>query len=305
MNPMPAEAPAIDCQQVFRRLIDEPLTRRLLALTPDSCLRDLASQMAAEDLYRFASVVRSSAAILHIERDVDQFVQDHIDHQLWVHKRRALWLSGRIQSENDAGLRWRLEGREYCRGTEGRPTILISPMMLPYEDALWISSQMLSPREAVMYGEGLAPDEVHANVQKVFALETIRLVDNPLAILRVLQRGGVFLTYPDFAYEGHLAHHVQFFGLRWPMSSGFISVCAQPGTLLTPAYLVREASEVVIHVGEPVEIELPEGGQTDKRWTQHLVGAAIARMLEEMVLRNPAQWQLLPTLIAHCGQRAK
>jgi len=302
---MPADAPMIDCQQLFRGLIDEPSARQQFALTPDSGLPEMASQIIAQDSYCYASVARAAAAILRIERDMGQFVQDHIEHQLWVHKRRALWLSGRIQSESDAGLRWRVDGEENRRATEGHPTILISPMMLPYEDALWISSQMLSPREAVIYGEGLAPDEMYSQVQKVFGLETMRLADQPRAILRVLRQGGVFLTYPDFTYESHLAQHVQFFGMRWPMSSGFISICSQPGTLLTPAYLAHEAAEVVIHVGEPVEVELPAGGQTDKRWTQHLVGAAIARMLEELVLRNPAQWQLLPTLVAHCSQRAK
>jgi lauroyl/myristoyl acyltransferase len=300
---MPAEAPSIDCQQLFRQLIEEPVTARLLALTPDSCLRELAEQMAAEDLYHFASVTRAAATMLNLTGDADQFVRDHIEHQLWVHKRRALWLSKRIQSEHGVGLGWHIEGEENFRATQGRPTILISPMMIPYEDALWISSRMLSPREVAIYGEGLAPDEVHGQIQKIFGLESIRLVDNPLTILRVLHKGGVFLTYPDFVYQDHLAHHVQFFGMRWPMSSGFISICSQPGILLTPACLERQANEVVIHVGEPVEVHLPEG-PPDKRWTHHLVGAAIARMLEEMVLRNPAQWQLLPTLIAHCSQRA-
>jgi hypothetical protein len=302
---MQPDSQQIDCQRLFRELINEPSARRLLALTPDSSLRDMASQIVDQDLYFYASVARSAASILQIRRDQREFVQDHVEHQLWVHKRRALWLSGQIQSKNDVGLKWRVDGEENYLATEGRPTVLISPMTLAYEDALWLSSQIFSPREVAMYGEGLVPDRMYSQIQRVFDLETIHLVSSALAIVRVLRKGGLFLTYPDFVYRSHRAHRANFFGMQWPMSLGFISICSKPGTLLIPACLSHVGEEIVFRFFEPVEIESCGEGQTDKRWTQYLVGAAVARMLEEMVLCNPAQWQLLPTLIAHCSQRAK
>jgi len=276
--------------------------------TPQQII-NLARLVAEEDLLQYATAIRASAQLLPVELDVEELVQAHLEHLLWVEHRKALWRSGRIRSPQSVGCGMRVEGREHLEATLGFPTVLIMPMMLAYEDALWMTHSLGGSREVALYGEGIIDDSIFAEIAQLVDLSNVRLVGATPAsardVIRVLRRKGCFLTYPDFVYRGHKVQHAQFFGMKWPFSSSFIALCASAGNMLLPCYLRREANDLTMHFAQPVEVPHREDGAIDRRWVMHLVGASVARLLEEMILFNPAQWLLLLTLVAKAEQRAE
>jgi lauroyl/myristoyl acyltransferase len=303
-----AEELRVDFQHTVAQLLEHDIGCRILAMATPAQLAELAEDIAATDLYNFPSVLNVAAGFLPSEHSPDRFVRRHLEHLLWAQHRRALWRSGRVRSPESLGCRFSVEGREHFEATLGQPTILITPMTLVYEDALWIAKLIGESRECVIYGEGLNQDDIFDQVAGVIDLSGSQVVSGaaiaPREILRVLKRGGLFLTYPDFVYDEHGVQHAQFMGMRWPFSSSFIKLCARPGTMLLPCFIEREANDLVVNLEQPVKMVLPEGEQPDPRWAQHVAAATVAQLLEEMILRNPAQWLLLSTLVAECMQRA-
>ncbi len=272
-------------------------------------LTSLAQTVANEDLLHYATAIRASGQLLPAELDLEELVQAHLEHLLWVEHRKALWRSGRITSPDSVGCNLRFEGLEHLEATVGFPTILVTPMMLAYEDALWLTHALYGSREVALYGEGLIHDSIFAEIGKVLDLSNIRLVGPTPAsvrsVLRVLRHNGVFLTYPDFVYRGHKVQHANFFGQEWPFSSSFIALCATAGNMLLPCYLRRAANDLTMHFVQPVQVPQHEEEMIDRRWVMHMVGASVASLLEEMILSNPAQWLLLLTLVAKAEQRAE
>ncbi len=302
------EESRVDFQSTVEQLLEHDIGRRILALATPAQLAELADEIAAVDLYNFPSVLRVAASLLPAEQDPDAFVRRHLEHLLWSQHRRAMWRSGRIRSPESVGCRFSVEGTEHVEATLGEPTIVITPMSLVYEDSLWMIKAIAGSRDCIIYGEGLGQDSLYDQVAGVFDLGGVRVAGSatiaPREILRVLKRGGSFITYPDFVYDGHAVEYAQFMGLRWPFSSAFIALCSRPGTMLLPCFLKREANDLIFNFEQPVQVVLPDGAPTDPRWTRSVVAATVAQLLEEMVLRNPAQWLLLSTLIAECMQRA-
>jgi lauroyl/myristoyl acyltransferase len=295
----------VDFQQTVAQLLDHDIGRRLLAFATSGMLEEMAKDITSADLYRFASVIRKACSLLHLDADSEVIVRQHLEHLLWIQHRSAIWRNGRITSPENLGCRLYIEGEKHLASTSGYPTILITPMMFAYEDALWIYHRLCKPREIVIYGEGLRRDQLFAIVNTVFGLNNLYFADRPRIIVNILHRGGIFLTYPDFVYAGHRVHHAEFLGMNWPFSSGFITICSRPNTMLLPCYGRREGNDLLLELEEPLQVVLAPGTKSDRRWTQHLIGANIARILERMILRNPSQWQLLSTIVAECAQRAR
>jgi lauroyl/myristoyl acyltransferase len=272
-------------------------------------LKELARDIAQADLFRFPSVINAVAQFIPGDLLGEDFVTRHLEHLLWVEHRRALWQSGRIRSLQEVGCELRVQGREHLDATLGFPTVLLTPMTLAYEDALWVIKSFSGEREVVIYGEGLDGDGLFSRIDSVIPLTGLCLAGDgagaPRAILRTLSRNGCFLTYPDFVYDGHKAQPVSFMGVKWPLSSAFINICARPGNLLLPLHIRRESDELVLQFSNAIELTNTEVEPVDPRWTSHLVGALVARLLEEMILSNPAQWLLLSTIVAECQQRAE
>jgi hypothetical protein len=281
---------------------------RLLASAPPSQLARVATWIADDDLGGLATAIGAAADRLGLRVEAGRFAARHIEHLLWCEQRKALWRSGRIRSRAAIGLKLRLRGRRHLRATARSPTILISPMVASFEDVLWILRDALGERRLAVYGEGLSRDGVFAQVGTVIDLDSIALVGSSTAgtreILRTLAGNGVFVTYPDFVYAGHKAVSVQFLGMAWPFSSSFISLCARGGTMLLPGALKRDGDNLSLHFEAPVEVAGPASGRSDPRWSQRLVGATVARLLERLILSNPEQWALLTTVVAQCHQRA-
>jgi lauroyl/myristoyl acyltransferase len=279
-----------------------------LELATPAQLEELAQLVATNDLLHYATATRGAAQLLPLEIDEEEFVQRHLEQLLWVEHRQALWRSGRIHSAETVGCQLNVEGREHVDATEGHPTVLITPMMLAYEDALWMTHSLGASREVALYGEDVFEEGSFSRVAQLLGLTNVSLVgaspSSARVVLRILRRGGTFLTYPDFVYRGHKVQHSRLFGIKWPFSSSFIALCANPGNMLLPCYFRREANEITSVFAEPVQIP-PREKDADRRWVMHLVGATVARLLEEMILANPTQWLLLLTLVAKAEQRAE
>jgi|GEM_PF-4207692 len=299
----------VSSQNTLAQLLAEKVGGFPLELATPEQLSELARVVAADDLLNYASGIRAAAQLLPVALDLEEFVHAHLEHLLWVEHRKALWGSGRIRSAETVGCRFCVEGAEHIEATFGHPTILITPMMLAYEDALWLTHSLAGSRQVAVYGEDLIDDSIFDEIGAVMDLSNVRLVGSTPAsareVVRVLRHGGYFLTYPDFVYRGHKVHHARFFGMKWPFSSSFISLCASAGNMLLPCYMRRVANDLTMHFAPPVEVPPPEDGVSDRRWTMHLVGASVARLLEEMILSNPAQWLLLLTLVGKVEQRAE
>lgn len=279
-----------------------------LELATPAQLEELAQLVATNDLLHYATATRGAAQLLPLEIDEEEFVQRHLEQLLWVEHRQALWRSGRINSAETVGCQLNVEGREHVEATEGHPTVLITPMMLAYEDALWMTHSLGASREVALYGEDVFEEGSFSRVAQILGLTNVSLVgaspSSARVVLRILRRGGTFLTYPDFVYRGHKVQHSRLFGIKWPFSSSFIALCASPGNMLLPCYFRREANEITSVFAEPVQIP-PREKDADRRWVMHLVAATVARLLEEMILANPTQWLLLLTLVAKAEQRAE
>lgn len=299
----------VHSQNTLAVLLAQEIGGVQLELATPRQITNLASIVASEDLLHYATAIRASAQFLPVELELEALVQAHLEHLLWVEHRKALWSSGRIHSPQSVGCRLHVEGREHLDATQGFPTVLVMPMMLAYEDALWMTHSVSGSREVALYGEDLIDDSIFAQIANLVDLSNVRLVGATPAsardVLRVLRRKGCFLTYPDFVYRGHKVQHAQFFGMKWPFSSSFIALCAQSGNMLLPCYLRREANDLTLHFSEPLQLSHRDDGAIDRRWVMHLVGASVARLLEEMILSNPAQWLLLLTLVAKAEQRAE
>lgn len=279
-----------------------------LELATPAQLEELAQLVATNDLLHYATATRGAAQLLPLEIDEEEFVQRHLEQLLWVEHRQALWRSGRIHSAETVGCQLNVKGREHVDATEGHPTVLITPMMLAYEDALWMTHSLGASREVALYGEDVFEEGSFSRVAQLLGLTNVSLVgaspSSARVVLRILRRGGTFLTYPDFVYRGHKVQHSRLFGIKWPFSSSFIALCANPGNMLLPCYFRREANEITSVFAEPVQIP-PREKDADRRWVMHLVAATVARLLEEMILANPTQWLLLLTLVAKAEQRAE
>lgn len=304
-----AQAIEVRSEHTLLRLLAQEARGFPLELATPAQLTEWARAVSREDAFHYATAVRASAGLLPGVFDSEDFVPAHLEHLFWVEHRKALWRSGRIRSEQSVGCRLLVEGKENLEATAGYPTVVITPMMLAYEDALWMTHALSGSREVALYGEDLFEDGTLAELAKILGLKNVRLVGEAPGslreVLRTLRQGGLFLTYPDFVYRGHKVHHAPLFGMKWPFSSSFIALCASPGNMLLPCHLRREANDLTIQFAEPIHVAASEDREVDRRWVMHLVGATVARLLESMILSNPAQWLLLLTLVARPEQRAE
>jgi lauroyl/myristoyl acyltransferase len=298
-------APAADLQRALAELLEHDLGRRDLAFATPEQLRALARDLVRDADGGFVGAVKAAAQRLQLGCDADEVAREHVEHLVWVAHRRAFWETRARASRDLPGFVFSTENTHHVLQTAGHPTVLITPMMLVYEDALWIADAAFAGREVAMYGEELIGDATFATLDALCSFERVRLAAGPRDILGVLDRNGMFVTYPDFTYAGHAVRHTAFFGMQWPFSSAFLRICARPGTMLLPAFIRHAGDGVTFHFAEPLLIELPRGAPVDRRWTEPLVAATVARLLEAMIAANPAQWQLLVTLVAKCEQRAR
>jgi hypothetical protein len=284
--------------QSLRRLVEDEIGRRLLALASDEALSHLAEQLKEEDPY--GELPHLEAALTRVGLFGRDAIVAVLRHQLWCAYRESAWRTGRF--DVDAMTRSLvLQGTDWARETEGHPTVLIAPMTLALPDASWIVAYAipaLAPgRSVTLYGEDVEAGSVgFAEVDKRMAGSGRAALRN---ILEALAVGGVFCTYPDFVYEGHEAIEVQLFGSLHPISSAFVSVASLPGTMLLPTLASHgDGEELVCRFFEPIMIadESPPEDVEHRAWRRSNVAQLVASVLEMLIAEAPHQWRLLATL---------
>lgn len=298
----------IDIHEELRSLIAHDLGAQLFSRMGAEQLRKVAADIVNVDLYRFPTFVKLTAKALNLSDDLDGFVQRHIEHLLWAHKRVAMWRCGNQASRHSLACQTKVIGADYLMQTEGYPTIAISPMTLPYEDALWVTRKIFASRDLIMYGEDISMGGGFDKVNEVFGLKNFNVVgagkSAPRAILQVLNKSGVFLTYPDFVYEGHKVHRTKFMGVEWPFSSSFLSLCMRENTMLLPVFLRRSSGNCLeITFEQPVYIAESMESSKDRIWAKHFIAATLADILQRLISREPAHWLLLSSLLAECRHK--
>jgi len=298
----------VDVQQRLAALLADELGSLLLARATPAQLAAVAGDVMCRDLFDLPTFLSASVGGLGLTDDPPALVERHLEHLLWVQHRRAWWAGGAARSAAGVGLDLRVEGGEHVAATEGEPTVLLSPMTLCHEDALWISSTVSPRRELAVYGEDVETADLTAALAGVVPLDTLHVVDGgqdaAVDILRSLRRGGCLLTYPDFVYAGHRVEPSRVLGIEWPLSAAFVALCARPGTLLLPARLAREGERgVVARFGTPIRVEAPGEG-ADRSLLRRLVAGTVGAVLTRQILAAPEQWLLLSTITAECRQRA-
>jgi hypothetical protein len=185
------------------------------------------------------------------------------------------------------------EGARWLAETEGRPTMLVSPMTQALPDVMEVMSRLAETRPLVVYGESLSveTDPRLAMLSAGHGLQAVR------RIARTLREGGVLCTYLDFLYDGHAGVPVTLFGQLRPLSSGYLSLAMRHGAHLLPAvmtFVEGVKRELRVSFDEPVAIPPLYGDDAVRE--RPFIARMIAGMLEALVARAPTQWLLLPTL---------
>jgi hypothetical protein len=270
--------------------------RERLAALDDDELPQLAGDLLQRDPYGTVGLLRAAFSIVGSPaRPVAA-----VEHSLWCAVREARWLRGRLRHE-DVGEALQVEGCEHLQACMGHPTVLISPMTLGTHDALAIV-RTLHARHGrgaplACYGEGMESlVSLRPELSRLFvgaAMAGMRRA------LDTLSSGGIFVTYPDFVYAGHVALPGRLFGTPRPLSAGFAGLCARPGTRLLPCLMTRRGSRLQVRFYPAVVYADPAGlpaGAPGRNVARRVVARVTSGILEALIRERPEQWRLLATL---------
>jgi hypothetical protein len=278
-------------QRTANALAFEPLLARLLAQTPWADVARIAEWLSADDPYRESDAVGNALTALGIGGSVHA----HVEHQLWCAWREAAWTSRLAEP-----LAIRVTGEPWLAETAGYPTILITPMTLSVSDSLHAIASLRGGRSCVVFGEAVG----HSS--QTHGLEIVT-GDTPAAARRiraVLEDGGSLCTYVDFVYDGHAAETLELFGIRRPVSAGFVSLAARNNTMLLPVLCLRESNEMTVQIDEPYLIKLESREPLVRAAARDEVTRVVGTTLERQLRVAREQWLLLPTLTFESPQMA-
>jgi len=273
-------------QSAIHALSFDPLLSRVCASAPWPQVAALGGWLARADPYREGAAIRRALAIASTGQPDPA---SWYEHQLWCAWRQSAWTAGQASP-----LPVRMQGLEWLAETRGRATLLVTPMTLSSADGLDMIRQLNGlDRPCIVFGEAFTggPD----------APEGLEVVGDmsPLTvkrILAVLGEGGVLCTYPDFVYAERAVASMPLFGMRRPVSAGFLALAARDGTMLAPLVCLKEGDGVVVHVEEPVEVQVGALGADARLAVRAAVADTIGALLEDLIRLAPEQWLLLPTL---------
>lgn len=255
-------------------LLHDPLGRGLLAGLD---VEAAAAVLSDDDLYGDRQRLAQAAALAGAD------VTEWYRHRLWCAQRDAL-------AERAKPLEIAVHGTEYLAETAGWATILVSPMTVRLADALSVIRVIAEGRRVIVYGHEVFAEDI--------ADTAIEVADphrqTRAHIISVLDAGGLYCTYGDFAYADLPVRMVRMFGQPRPMSAGWVRLAARDGTMLLPTLCRRTAdNRLDVDISEPIRIE---SGPTPSLSDLEGLAAILAELLEEQIRLAPAQWLLLPTL---------
>ncbi|MCI4062691.1 hypothetical protein MRQ36_08945 [Micromonospora sp. R77] len=277
----------------LQELSFDPLHARVLGDRGPAEVDELAGWLAAGDPYRENRRIGQALAAVGGDSGPDA-VRRVLAHQLWCAWRQARWTAGAARPLPTT----QVVGAEWLAETAGHPTVLVSPLTVPAPDALHAVAEVFGDRPLVAFGEDTSSAELPAGVRVPVVSEGSGALRR---ILATLADGGVLCTYPDFVYPGRGVEPVTLFGRRRPISAGFVSLAARPGTMLLPAVLHRRGDRLVLRLEEPL---LVGDRPADRASARAGLRQVLADVLAALISRAPEQWLLLPTLTFDSPQLA-
>lgn len=269
-------------QSALARLESDWLARELFLSTGGNIDR-IASKIVEQDAFREAATLRKCLELVGCDPS-DTKLADWYAHRLWCSYRELLW----VTSGDAPSFSIDETSRAAIAETAGRPTILCGAMTVAQSDILYILSNLFPARPMLAYGEGIG--DLAAFAAAGDGLAAVRNIH------RVLASGGVLVTYADFAYASHSSVPAPFFGTMRPFSSGMLSFALKPNTCILPmvARSDRESNHISIFADEPFAFETT--GRSASSLQRATAAQEFAAKLEQLILRCPEQWLLLPTL---------
>lgn len=290
-----------DFQQTLLEYMSDVAGRCMLANLSDEGIDGVARCMTQIDPYNNCGHLQAALRLVGGSGSTREILA----HQLWCNVRDAQWCTGALkrQSLQDAV---DIEGAKWFQETIGYPTVILAPMMLGTVDAVYCAQtalQRLAPhRPCLFYGEEMETLFLRLpELRQAFAAPGRRLLHQ---ILDTLGQNGMFMTYPDFVYQGHRALDVEMFGVPRGLSSSFASICTRPGTQILPALQTRSGDRISIRFFEPFTLDSSAVTAEEKCLQQRVCAQLLTSVLEGLIYQAPSQWLLLGTLTSESPQMA-
>jgi len=290
-----------DFQQTLLEYMSDVVGRCMLSNLSDQGIDNIARCMTQIDPYNNCGHLQAALRLAGGSGSAREILA----HQLWCVVRDAKWCMGSLQRQplQDSV---NIEGAEWFRETIGSPTIILAPMMLGTVDAVYSAQaalQRLAPnRPCLFYGEEMETLFLRLpDLRQAFAQPGRRLLHQ---ILQTLEQSGVFMTYPDFVYQGHRALDVEMFGVPRGLSTSFASICSRPGTQILPALQTRSEDGISIRFFEPFTLDSSAITSEEKNLQQRVCAQLLTTVLESLICQAPSQWLLLGTLTSEAPQMA-
>ena len=272
-------------------LLHDEVAVRVLAGLSHSDLTRTASIIFNQDTYGCATIARNALALLPSPQVIEAGAAAHVQHVMWCSWRTAQRITASVPRQS-----WHFLGTEFLAEARGKPTVLVAPMTMPFIDVLSAIGDAFSERDVVIYGEGLSASTYDLDKYPNLTIMGEGSLKTSAAIIKTLERGGVFCTYPDFVYSGHPTITGCLFGRARNFSKAFISICSRPGVHLLPILLYRDSDTFQATIHEPVIIDA--GKMVPKDIVRSLILETIRHILEDAICCKPEQWLLLGTLAA-------
>lgn len=287
-----------DIQTSLDNLRTEPVATLLFSRLLERDILEVAD--IAYDLNEYQCkyiALEALSRILPNDASIERRAREHVRYLFLVAWRLARRTTGTLAERAD----WQILGRRFLDETSGQAVILLTPMMLPLLDVLEIVNISFKGRQIIFYGERLDTTKAEAlsSVFKANKLSFARMGSGGVKeILRCMNKGGVFCTYPDFVYDGHKAVAGMLFGQRRPFSRSFMKLCRRPGACILPVRIdcVNRNAEFL----EPILLDFP--GDLPRRVAERSTIDIVCRLMEELIRLSPECWLLLGTLHARCEQ---
>ncbi len=262
----------------------DPVQRRRLAALRADSLQQIAEHLVEGDAYGSNHPMRAALGL--IGREGPDVLTDHIAHHLWCTWRECRHVEG-VADALDVVVR----NEANVGPTDGLPTVLLVPMTLGPTDAVATLHRLAGERPFIVYGEQLSdeppPWASHAASPGLAGLSEI---------ISVLDGGGVFATFADFAYAGHRHEVMTLFERERPISSAFVGVVARADVRVLPVVCLRRAQTIEVVVRAPRSV--PSGAD------RSAITDLLASELERLVTLAGEQWLLASTLVFDSPQAA-
>lgn len=263
-----------------------------LASLTNTAIDEISETAVQEDWYGDMHLIKTAVQEIWKTPTANSFIV----HSIWCSHREARWLHGKTKNIE---LINNFYQPEHFIETQNKPTIIIAPMTLGTYDALQITLNAIDrfqpERPIIFYGENMESYlALHPEHKKLFAPNSLQGIKQ---ILETLASGGLFLTYPDFVYQGHAAIQGELFGMPRSFSSSFLKILLKSEAEILPVTIVKSENELQMRFFRSISTKKPSEYKLLPTAVQvELNCLLVSKILEGLILQIPNQWRLLSTL---------